>query len=271
MDRRIQVIIGGAWITTEYMWPISLAATRKPATVLVGCAGWTIPRIARYRFPSEGSSLQRYAAKLPAVEINSSFYRSHRPATYARWADGVPAPFRFSVKVPKTITHAARLIDTGRLLDAFVAQVSLLGSRLGCLLVQLPPGLAFDSDVAEAFFVALRGRYAGSTALEPRHPTWFTIDVERLLVAHRISRVAADPAISTSAGEPGGWPDFVYYRLHGSPRVYFSVYEPSYIEGLATKLQEHARAGKTVYCIFDNTALGHASLNALDLLAATRS
>jgi uncharacterized protein YecE (DUF72 family) len=248
-----------------------MPATRKCATVLVGSAGWALPRIARDRFPSEGSGLQRYAAKLPAVEVNSSFYRPHRPVTYARWADSVPAPFRFSVKVPKTITHAARLIDTGPLLDAFVAQVSSLGSRLGCLLLQLPPGLAFDSDVAGAFFVALRDRYAGSTALEPRHPTWFTSGAERLLVAHRISRVAADPAISPSAGEPGGWPDFVYYRLHGSPRVYFSPYDASYIERLAAKLQEHACAGKTTYCIFDNTALGEASLNALDLLATVRS
>ncbi len=189
-------------------------------TVLVGCAGWALPRIARERFPSEGSLLQCYAAKFPVVEVNSSFYRAHRPSTYARWTTGVPATFRFAVKVPKAITHAARLTDAVPMLHAFMAQVSALGSHLGCLLVQLPPSLAFDSNVADAFFVAMREQYAGPIALEPRHPTWFVSGAERLLVAFRVSRVAADPAISPSAGEPGGWQDFVYYRLHGSPRVY---------------------------------------------------
>jgi uncharacterized protein YecE (DUF72 family) len=236
--------------------------------VLVGCAGWALPRIARERFPAEGSGLQRYAARLPAVEINSSFYRPHRPATYARWADSVPAQFRFSVKVPKSVTHAARLAGTAPLLDEFMAQVCSLGPRLGCLLVQLPPSLAFADDVAATFFSVLRARYEGAIALEPRHPTWFTSGAECLLVQHRISRVAADPAIAASAGEPGGWPDFAYYRLHGSPRVYYSPYDPSYIESLAVTLQARATGGKTTYCIFDNTALGAAALNALDLLAA---
>jgi uncharacterized protein YecE (DUF72 family) len=239
--------------------------------IVIGTAGWALPRIAKDRFPTEGSGLQRYAAKLPAVEINSSFYRPHRPATYARWANSVPAPFRFSVKVPKTITHAARLIDTAPLLDAFVSQVSSLGPRLGCLLLQLPPSLAFDSDIVGAFLIQWRNRYAGSTALEPRHPTWFTSGAESLLVAHKVARVAAHPAISPIAAEPGGWPGFLYYRLHGSPRIYFSPYDSPYIEKLAAKLHEHARTGKTCYCIFDNTALGEATLNALELLAVMRS
>jgi uncharacterized protein YecE (DUF72 family) len=239
--------------------------TRERPIILVGCAGWALPRPARDRFPSEGSGLQRYATQLPAVEINSSFYRAHRLATYARWADSVQADFRFSVKVPKSVTHVARLIDTDALLDTFVAQVSSLGPRLDCLLVQLPPSLAFDCKVASAFFGALRDRYAGAIVLEPRHLTWFTSGAESLLVERRISRVAADPAISPIAGEPGGWTDFV------SPRIYFSPYDPSYIQRLATKLEAHACAGKTTYCIFDDTALGEATLNALDFLATVRS
>ncbi len=243
----------------------------KNAQILVGCAGWAVPAIARDLFPVDGTLLQRYAAKLPAVEINSSFHRPHRPSTYARWADSVPASFRFSVKVPKAITHEARLIGTATLLDAFLGEVSALGPRLGCLLVQLPPSLAFDAAIADAFFGALRDRYAGMAVLEPRHPTWFTADAERLLVAHRIARVAADPARSLEAGEPGGWPGVVYYRLHGSPRVYYSAYDRPYLDRLAAKLRAHARTGTTTFCIFDNTALGAATLNALDVYAAVTS
>jgi uncharacterized protein YecE (DUF72 family) len=246
-------------------------AAKANAKILVGCAGWALPAVARDQFPNEGSALHRYASKLPAVEINSSFYRPHRPSTYARWADSVPKAFRFSVKMPKTITHEARLIGTATLLDGFVTEMSALGPRLGCLLVQLPPSLTFDADIAGAFFDALRDRYAGKTVLEPRHSTWFTPGAEQLLVARQIARVAADPAISPEAREPGGWPGVVYYRLHGSPRVYYSAYDKAYLDRLAVKLRAHARSGTATYCIFDNTALGKATLNALDVRAAVTS
>ncbi len=116
--------------------------------------------------------MQRYSSRFPAVEINSSFYRPHRPATYAKWADSVAGDFRFSVKVPKQITHERRLIDCKGLVDEFLGQCSQLGGKLGCLLIQLPPSLAFEAAVAGAFFKALRDRYQGYAVLEPRHPSW---------------------------------------------------------------------------------------------------
>jgi len=78
---------------------------RSDMTVKVGCAGWAIPRQHAHRFPEQGTHLERYARRLPAVEINSSFYRSYQPKTYARWAASVPEHFRFAVKVPREITH----------------------------------------------------------------------------------------------------------------------------------------------------------------------
>ena len=77
----------------------------------IGTAGWSIPSRLADAFPKAGTHLARYAGRLQAVEINSSFYRSHRPATYARWARDVPEDFRFSVKMPKAITHEARLVS----------------------------------------------------------------------------------------------------------------------------------------------------------------
>src|SRR6185312_17112458 len=98
--------------------------------------------------------------------INSSFYRPHRPATYARWAASVPAGFRFAVKVPKEITHTRRLVATAEPLRRFLAEASALGDKIGPLLVQLPPSLAYDSDVAAGFFDALRERFEGSVVCE---------------------------------------------------------------------------------------------------------
>ncbi len=212
----------------------------------------------------------RYAARLKAVEINSSFYRPHRPATYARWAASVPDDFRFAVKMPKQITHERRLTDADDLLAAFLDQCGALGGKLGPLLVQLPPSLNFEKPVARSFFAALRSRFDGAIACEPRHESWFEAPAEKLLADFGIARVAADPIPAKivqvdTAAEPGGYGGLAYYRLHGSPKIYYSNYEADFLGNLAARIAEDRKAGRETWCIFDNTALGHATANALDL------
>lgn len=233
--------------------------------VRTGCAGWSLPRAEQEHFPEEGSHLSRYASRFEAVEINSSFHRPHRTATYARWGESVPPSFRFSAKVPKTITHGQRLRDAGELMEKFLSEVDGLGDKLGCLLVQLPPSLAFETAVADSFFSDLRSRTARPLACEPRHPSWFSPEVDELLSEHQVARVAADPACVPRAAEPGGWRGLTYYRLHGSPRIYYSAYEEDYLATLASRIREEAATGRGVWCIFDNTTLGAATRNALDL------
>src|SRR5215207_10102592 len=125
------------------------------ATIRIGTAAWSIPKEHAVLFPAAGSHLERYGAIFNAVEINSSFYRPHRTATYERWAASVPEDFRFAVKVPKSVTHERRLKDAGDLLDQFVSEVGGLGPKLGPLLIQLPPSLAFQEGVADAFLAGL--------------------------------------------------------------------------------------------------------------------
>src|SRR5215213_2270201 len=161
------------------------------ATVRIGTAGWSIPKEHAALFPAAGSYLERYGAILNAVEINSSFYRPHRTATYERWATSVPDNFRFAVKVPKAITHERRLKDASDLLDRFVSEVSGLGPKLGPLLVQLPPSLSFKAGIADQFLSQLRSRVEGGIVCEPRHASWFTPEVDALLDELRIARVAA--------------------------------------------------------------------------------
>jgi uncharacterized protein YecE (DUF72 family) len=79
--------------------------------IRIGCAGWNLPSAKADAFPGPGSHLERYARVLRAVEVNSSFYRPHRRETWERWAGSVPVDFRFSVKVPRQITHFRRLRD----------------------------------------------------------------------------------------------------------------------------------------------------------------
>ena len=236
------------------------------ARYFIGRAAWALPKAHLAEFPPEGTHLERYAGRFSAVEINSSFYRPHRPATYARWAASVPPDFRFAVKVPKAITHVARLADADASLNAFLDEASELQEKLGCLLVQLPPSLDWVEPTAEAFFTSLRTRYSGPVVIEPRHPTWFTAAVTERLVAHRIGRVAADPAVVPEAAEPAGWTELVYYRLHGWPKIYYSNYDDEYLDRLADRLREEAGRASEVWCIFDNTALDAATPNALGLI-----
>jgi uncharacterized protein YecE (DUF72 family) len=229
----------------------------------VGCAGWSLTGSMKERFPGSGSHLERHASRLPAVEIDSSFYRRHKPSTYARWAASVPVSFRFAVKVPRAMTHEARLSGALRI-DEILLDVGELGSKLGPLLVQLPPSLAFERSTAAGFFQALRKQFDGDLVCEPRHPSWFAADVDGILQEYSVARVAADPAAVPSGAEPGGWPGLVYYRLHGSPRRYHSAYSEEYVQKLSRQLALHARSTPT-WCIFDNTAEGAALANALDL------
>lgn len=235
------------------------------AEIHLGCAGWTIRREHAASFPGAGTHLERYAGQFNAVEINSCFYRPHRRETYERWARSVPETFRFSVKLPKAITHVARLVDSGEQLDRFLLETSGLGGRRGPVLIQLPPSFAFDSAVAGSFFDHLRSRYDGDVVFEPRHESWFTREAESMLTAQRIARVAADPARVPEAAEPAGYDRLVYIRLHGSPRIYYSAYPDKELERTANLLDASAARGISSWCIFDNTALGAATSDALSV------
>lgn len=231
-------------------------------TARIGTAGWALPRQSRHQFPAEGSNLERYAARLNCAEVNSSFYRPHRPATWARWAEAAPDGFRFAVKAPRELTHIRRLADPAEPLAAFLGEVAGLGPKLGPILVQLPPKLAFDEAVARFFFEHWRSVHPGALVCEPRHATWFTPPADELLRSLRIGRVAADPAVVPDAARPGGWDGLRYWRLHGSPRMYSSSYEPARLDALAADMR---RGDGEAWCIFDNTMHGAAIENALAL------
>ena len=242
-------------------------AVPGPGRILLGCAGWAIPRAEKAAFPQQGSHLERYAGVFNAVEINSSFYRPHRADSYARWAGSVPEDFRFSVKLPRTITHELALRDGAGLVAQFAKEVGGLGDKLGCVLVQLPPKLGFEPAVAASFFACLRAMFDCMIACEARHPEWFSDAATALLEHHVVTRVIADPA----KGQPGDHvptTSALYARLHGAPRIYYSSYSPEYLAQLGEDMQVHAAHGRSVWVMFDNTASGAAVTNALAIRKA---
>ncbi|NUZ07155.1 DUF72 domain-containing protein [Piscinibacter koreensis] len=253
--------------------PEGAARAADVLPIVIGTAGWAIPRTAADRFPGAGPHLTRYAGVLAGTEINATFHRRPRRSTFTRWVAETGAGFRFAAKLPRTITHDRRLVDCEALLDDFLGDVGELGARLGPLLVQLPGSLEFERAVADTFFGSLRARHAGTVVCEPRHAGWFTPEAGALLGAHAINRVGADPARVEAAAEPlvardAGPAALAYWRWHGSPQVYRSSYATEQIERWADAVVETARGGVACWCIFDNTTSGAAAANALDLQAA---
>jgi uncharacterized protein YecE (DUF72 family) len=210
-----------------------------------------------------------YAEQFPCVEINSSFSRPHRGTTYARWRNETPRSFRFTVKMPRIITHEHHLKGCAAEVSRFYKEVEHLHPKLGAILVQLPPDLEFSAATVRSFFKAIP-RWAGvAVACEPRHASWFTVEVEKTLQRLEVSRVAADPARCPGADRPGGWPRLAYFRWHGSPRMYYSEYTDAqlaaFVMNVKTSAAEHA------WCIFDNTAHSAAWHDALRFIACLRA
>ena len=117
-----------------------------------------------------------YAERLPAVEINNTFYRMPAAAMLEHWVQATPAEFRFAIKASRRITHIARLKDTARdSVDYLYKQLAALGDKRGPVLFQLPPNLKKDLPRLLDFLQMLPARHRA--AFEFRNDTWFDDEV----------------------------------------------------------------------------------------------
>jgi uncharacterized protein YecE (DUF72 family) len=237
--------------------------------IRVGMAGWSNPPSMAAERDSEQTHLSYYATQFSCVEINSSFYRPHQAATYLRWRDATPAEFRFSVKVPRSITHESHLKRCSAEVLRFYQEIACLQPKLSAVLVQLPPSLEFNARSVRAFFESMPNLRRVKVVCEPRHASWFTAAAEKTLRDAGVSRAGADPARCAGAEVPGGARRFAYFRWHGSPRTYYSKYSQEQLSIFAAAAIK-ARAAET-WCVFDNTARHAAWDDALQFMAALRA
>jgi uncharacterized protein YecE (DUF72 family) len=237
--------------------------------IRVGLAGWSNPPAKRLERSSEQTHLSYYAAHFSCVEINSSFYRPHQSDTYARWREETPETFRFSVKMPGSITHESHLKRCANEVSRFYEQIAELRPKLAAVLVQLPPSLEFNARTVRAFFNTVPRLRGTKIVCEPRHSSWFSTAAENALREAGVSRVAADPARSPGAEVPGGAKRFAYFRWHGSPRLYYSKYSQIQLAVFAAAVVS-AKA-TDAWCVFDNTARHAAWDDALEFMEALRS
>ncbi|MBB6611674.1 DUF72 domain-containing protein [Pontibacter sp. Tf4] len=239
----------------------------------VGTSGWSY-RWPEVLYPPELKSADRlafYATEFNATEINNSFYHFTMPKTVEKWLATTPPYFKFAPKLHQEITHNRKFEDIDAPLDKFMASYSLMGKRLGPVLVQIAGSFRFNRPVAEDFYRTLRRKYPDQVfALEARHTSWFTEESLDLLRDYEISTVMA------SAGKrfPGievTTTNTAYLRLHGDEKMYRSAYPDEKLERYAYMVKDWLEDGKEVWVFFNNTILGNAVTDARKLKDMVRN
>jgi uncharacterized protein YecE (DUF72 family) len=226
----------------------------------IGTAGWSLARKVQEDFPSEGSHLRRYSQIFNAVEINSSFYQNHQAKTYVRWAQTTPEHFRFSLKLHQKFTHDKNLKFLARDLKMTLDGMKMLGDKFHVLLLQFPGSLKFHRPSVERLYTFVRKNFIGKIVIEPRNISWLQSESITLLKHFKISKVLADPERCPSESKLN-FGNIIYHRLHGNPVIYRSSYSQEFLRNIF----QHVNLRQEMWCIFDNTTLGHATSNALDL------
>ncbi|MBB1284942.1 DUF72 domain-containing protein [Flavisolibacter sp. BT320] len=207
------------------------------------------------------SRLTYYASIHSSVEINSSFYKIPKPATVSKWQESVPHHFRFTFKLPKTVTHAKGLQFNAQDLDTFTAAIAQAGDKKGCLLVQLPPSAKSDlQESLEGILETLASDAKGwHLAVEFRDPTWYNSTVYRMLCYFNAGMVEQDmPRSATPRVRVAE--DFHYLRFHGPEGTYRGSYADEYLAGQAKRIAAWLKEGLEVYAYFNNT-MGNALEN----------
>lgn len=234
--------------------------------VRIGTSGWSYQHWENVLYPPGlplRDRLGRYVAEFDTVELNASFYRWSKDASFASWRRRLPPGFLMTVKAPRGMTHAKKLYDP----DAWIARVTggfhQLGDRRGVLLVQLPPSLARD-DARLDYFLS-RMPWWIHVAVEFRHDSWHCDDVFGLLERHNASYVVTSgahlPCVLRATS------DLVYVRMHGPDEgwLYGGSYSDEALGWWADRIREWTWQGRSVHCYFNNDGDGNAVRNARTL------
>jgi uncharacterized protein YecE (DUF72 family) len=232
----------------------------------IGTSGWSYDHWTHVLYPPGAPSRDRlgyYTRVFQTVELNASFYRWPRNATFASWRRRLPDAFQFSVKAPRGLTHAKKLYAPETWVQRIAASWHELGDKRAVLLVQLAPDHARDDARLQYFLERLPPWIR--TAVELRHPSWDHDDVFAMLehrgAAYCVMSGAHLPCVLRATAP------FVYVRLHGPDHehVYGGSYSDADLAWWADRLREWDAAGKDVFAYFNNDGGGNAVRNAATL------
>ena len=236
-----------------------------PARCLIGTSGWSYRHWRGPFYPSGmgkgADQLRFYAERFDTVEVNGTFYRLIETATFLRWREATPAGFVFACKGSRYLTHMKRLKEPDRGVARFFERVQALGDKLGPIVFQLPGRFKPDRARVAEFLAALPvgRRYA----FEFRDPAWFQPEILEVLAARNVALCLYEFAGQHAPLEVTA--DFVYIRLHGPGGAYQGSYGDAALRTWAKRIRGWCKAGRDVYCYFDNDDSGYAPHNALRL------
>jgi uncharacterized protein YecE (DUF72 family) len=231
--------------------------------VHIGTSGWSYDHWDGVLYPPGTPARDRlahYVRRFGTVELNASFYRWPRDASFAGWRRRLPEGFALSVKAPRGLTHAKRLSAPEPWLPRLTSAWHELGDRRAVLLLQLHP--KHERDDARLAYLLERLPEWMRVAVEFRHPSWHDEAVYGLLEGHR-----AAYCVMSGAGLPcvlRATAPFVYVRLHGpdTGHLYAGSYSDADLRWWAERIGEWAAGGRDVYAYFNNDGHGHAVRNA---------
>lgn len=241
-------------------------------SIHIGTSGWSYDHWEGVLYPEGSPAAKRldyYTGSFGTVELNASFYRWPRTATFAGWRRRLPPGFLLSVKAPRGLTHGKKLYAPDVWIDRITPCWHELGDKRAVLLVQLPPQLARDDARLDYFLARLPGWI--QVAVELRHPSWHDEAVFTLLERHR-----AAYCIMSGANLPcvlRATAPFVYVRMHGPDHqhLYGGSYADDDLYWWADRAREWETAGKDVYVYFNNDGGGNAVRNARSLQQMLRA
>jgi uncharacterized protein YecE (DUF72 family) len=213
------------------------------------------------------SRLTYYASLCSSIEINATFYKLPRIDTVRKWTEMVPPGFRFTFKIPKTITHVKGLQYDSKDIVAFAQVIAPAAAHKGCLLLQLPPSVKRDKEEElNALLENISEETSGwKLAVELRDNSWYRNPVYRMLQHYGATMVQQDlQACATPQIDVA--PDFTYLRFHGPEPGYRGCYDNTVLEAFAIRIAALVKEGRDVYAYFNNT-LGDALNNVQQLKA----
>ena len=242
----------------------------KKETYYTGTSGLLLPYKNQQFYPAAfhgKSRLSVYGALFNSIEINSTFYKLPLQKTIQKWAESVPAHFKFTFKLWKEITHQKELNFNTEDVRRFMEIIAAAGSKKGCLLIQFPPGVHYNSfprvKKLLAAIIKADPQREWKLSIEFRHSSWYREETYRLLNSLEAGMVIHDKTHSESPLEEMELP-FVYVRFHGPAGDYKGSYDDSFLHEYAHYIRDWLEAGKEVYVYFNNT-MGDA-LKDLDVL-----
>ncbi len=235
----------------------------------IGTSGWSYKDWKGLFYPPELKPtewLGYFSKTFDITEINSSFYHLPLRSTVEGWVTKVPANFMFCPKMSRYLTHIKRLKEPEEPLERFFKVFEPMKNKMGPVLVQLPPSLTFNYDVAEYFYILLKKNYtAYSFAIEPRHNTWLETDSFSLMTKYNIAFVISQSGVGFPYAEAVTAKN-IYVRFHGPKELYASSYTDEILSNFAGMFKKWQKEKHTIWAFFNNDYFGNAIWNGQKLI-----